>query len=205
MNHEDAVATLASERYLLDEMTELERHAFEEHFFECSACAEDVKAGAAMRQGAKSFFAEPGRRRASWHPEIVLPWAAAAMLAVGAGYQGLVVLPGLRHANAPAVVAPVTLHPASRGREPVVASGTTGAPILLGVDTTLSSSGGTVNYEVIGPKGTAIASGRTSLPPAGAPLFLVLSPVSSPGEYLLRLSDGLPRDGANAEYRFIVK
>ena len=59
MTHQQAVDTLASERYLLDEMSELERHAFEDHYFSCGECAEDVRAGAVMREGVQASTADP--------------------------------------------------------------------------------------------------------------------------------------------------
>ncbi len=54
MTHEHAVNTMASERYLLEEMSELERHAFEEHFFSCPDCAEDLRTAELMRAGARA-------------------------------------------------------------------------------------------------------------------------------------------------------
>ena len=51
MTHAQAVATHAAERYLLDEMPELERYTFEAHFFDCDECAESVRTGALMREG----------------------------------------------------------------------------------------------------------------------------------------------------------
>ena len=51
MTHAVAVATHAVERYLLDEMTELERHRFEEHYFDCQDCAADLRAGTLLREG----------------------------------------------------------------------------------------------------------------------------------------------------------
>ena len=51
MTHEQAVSTLAAGRYLLDEMPEPERETFEEHYFSCAECAEDVRTGALMRDG----------------------------------------------------------------------------------------------------------------------------------------------------------
>jgi hypothetical protein len=45
MEHEEAIKSLAAERYLLGELAESEREAYEEHLFSCSACFEQVKAG----------------------------------------------------------------------------------------------------------------------------------------------------------------
>jgi hypothetical protein len=54
MTHEQAVEKQAAERYLLDEMPELERFAFEEHLFACPTCADDVRTGAVMQEGVKA-------------------------------------------------------------------------------------------------------------------------------------------------------
>src|SRR3954454_14195008 len=91
MEHQDAVATLASERYLLGEMTDVERDSFEDHFFSCAECADDVRAAAAMKDGVRHGLAAakvvPIRR--AWRPAIAIPWAAAATLALVAGYQSV--------------------------------------------------------------------------------------------------------------------
>ncbi len=58
MDHRKAIETKASERYLLNEMTELEQHLFEEHYFSCETCAEDVRTGLLFRETAQSIFAE---------------------------------------------------------------------------------------------------------------------------------------------------
>jgi len=42
MDHETAVKTGATERYLLGELTGEDRDRFEEHYFMCPECAEDV-------------------------------------------------------------------------------------------------------------------------------------------------------------------
>jgi hypothetical protein len=54
MTHEEAVSTLASERYLLEEMSEPERETFEEHYFSCVECADDVRAAGVMRDGVRA-------------------------------------------------------------------------------------------------------------------------------------------------------
>lgn len=51
MTHQQALEKQAVERYLLEEMPEIERFAFEEHLFGCDVCAEDVRLGALMHDG----------------------------------------------------------------------------------------------------------------------------------------------------------
>ena len=63
MDHSQSVATRAPERYLLGEMTEAERFAFEAHYFECQDCADEVVTGEQLAAGSRAVFAaEPPRR-----------------------------------------------------------------------------------------------------------------------------------------------
>jgi len=53
MNHNEAMQELATERYLLDELSPELREAFEEHMFDCQECAFDVRAGNVFLSEAK--------------------------------------------------------------------------------------------------------------------------------------------------------
>ena len=63
MEHQKALATKASERYLLGEMSEPERFDFEAHYFDCADCADDVRTGAALARGIKAVCAEDAALR----------------------------------------------------------------------------------------------------------------------------------------------
>jgi hypothetical protein len=65
MTHQQALDKQSVERYLLDEMPEIERYAFEEHLFDCEICAEDVRAGAVMVEGVKAGLRPPAAAGAS--------------------------------------------------------------------------------------------------------------------------------------------
>ena len=45
INHDEAVRDLMAERYLLGELNDADREAYEEHLFSCDACFEQVKVG----------------------------------------------------------------------------------------------------------------------------------------------------------------
>ncbi len=124
MQHQQALATKASERYLLGEMSELERFAFEAHYFDCPSCADDVRTGAALARGIKAVCAEdaslrphtavvqerPRRGWLSWlSPAALVPSTAAIALGCVAGWQGLVLIPSLRWASAPQALSPIAL------------------------------------------------------------------------------------------------
>ena len=174
MDHVEAVKTLAIERYLLEEMTQEERDAFEEHYFSCAECAEDAREAAAMREGVRGGLARPARSAgagerarvvpmrpaaAGWRSSVALPWAAAALLAVGLGYQTVAgPLSPRRQADSFALT-PSTLRPASRGQEAVVPRAR--APfVTLAVDLGGAQFDRDIQYELARADGKTIASGR---------------------------------------------
>jgi hypothetical protein len=90
MNHEQAVKSLATERYLLGEMAGDERKAFEEHYLECPVCVEAVtfadeflSAGAEAGQHQR-VQPEPGwrERLVAWFKPLLNPLPALATIAV---------------------------------------------------------------------------------------------------------------------------
>src|SRR5580765_955278 len=198
MDHRQAVESLAIERYLMGEMAVEERDAFEEHFFTCAECAEDARAAAAMSGAAQAGMAlgvktagRPDGRvldlpvRPRRLAAVVVPWAVAASLALVAGYQALVVQPGLARRLArgtgPLVLSPATLRPSSRGVEPEVFAA--GNVITLAVDLG-GAPRGEIEYDIHRTGGASIASGRAPAPNDGAPLLLLLPAyLFTPGEH----------------------
>ena len=218
MNHQEAVKTLALERYLLGEMADQERDAFEEHFFSCAECAEDARAGGAMRDAVAAGMATaaatkvspagrlltmpaPRRRLAS----IAVPWATAASLALVAGYQAFIAVPALTRNARPTVLAPVTLRPASRGQETVVVA-STGALITLAVDLGGGVTNGSIDYEIRQADGKSIASDRVPAPTDGSPLLLLVpAALLQPGQHYVLSVKNSGNDGLTpADYRFTV-
>ena len=64
MNHNFAIETHAAERYVLGELTSRERDEYEEHMFNCTACAEEVKCAFELGEGLRMAFEEqPGLGR----------------------------------------------------------------------------------------------------------------------------------------------
>jgi len=147
MTHSDAVNQMAAERYLLGELSEELRDAFEEHMFDCPECAFDIRAGVELIDEAKLQL--PGLTAAAPEPspqaEIAAPerpalkkrswfawWGSLlatpafagpmfATLLVVIGYQNLVTYPALRsEATEPRLLPAVALHGGTRGTAPVV-------------------------------------------------------------------------------------
>jgi hypothetical protein len=58
MDHKSAIANHTAERYLLGELNNVERDAYEEHFFSCMVCAEEVKLASEFIETAKKVVRE---------------------------------------------------------------------------------------------------------------------------------------------------
>lgn len=221
MRHQHATDTLAAERYLLDEMTEQERYEFEAHYFECVECAEIVRAGAAMAAGARAGRISqvapitpirpvtpvtpvaPAAERQSRLFTFV-PLAAAAALALVAGYQALVTIPGLRARMSPRAVHPVALAPASRGEAPVIPITTAREGITLMVD--VSAGAGPLSFQLDGPADTSRLSSTAEAPAAGLPLIIWLPPnYLTAGEYQLAVRSAAQPGQELGRYRFVVR
>ena len=206
MDHKTAVETMAAERYLLDEMRGAERDAFEEHFFDCPQCADEVRTGGIVRDGIRAGLITPrgtasAAKKLPWRPAIAIPWAAAATLAIVAGYESL-------HApstsnGAPLALAPVTLRPASRGDDAVVTAGPGGAVTLA---VALAASDGALEYEL--RRGDVrLASGEAASPAVGAPLLLMIpAGILNAGDRgVLIVKKARSADLTAEEYRFRVE
>jgi hypothetical protein len=111
MDHAEAARRFVAEQYLLGELPEADREAFEAHFFECRECAEALETGATLVANARAVFREPVAREqrepvrekkkwfffpSNWNFAQVAALAACAFLAVLTGYQNLVQIPSLR-------------------------------------------------------------------------------------------------------------
>jgi hypothetical protein len=55
MNHMEAVKKQAVERYLLKEMHEEEAQSFEQHYYKCEACTEELEIGASLMDNAREM------------------------------------------------------------------------------------------------------------------------------------------------------
>lgn len=116
MDHWEAIRSKAAVRYLLNETTEQEQNEYEEHMFECSECARDLRAGAAFIDNVKDSLNQLSEMRSgfaaqAWwarffRPAFVLPMVALLLAVVG--YQNGYVLPRLKSRMATAI-APQTL------------------------------------------------------------------------------------------------
>jgi hypothetical protein len=97
IDHEQAIREMMVERYLLDELQPQQRDAFEAHLFDCSACFEQVQAGAEFVHCVKEIGVEAtpepappvtgGWRRFLGGMDQPLPAVAAILLAAAIGFN----------------------------------------------------------------------------------------------------------------------
>jgi hypothetical protein len=219
MTHQNAVETMAAERYLLDEMSEIERYSFEEHFFDCDECAEEMRLGSRLRSEAAALFPAAStsagqvvemseftrRARPAWVPslKVAVPWAAAAMLALALTYQ--VQGPGdatLVEQDARALT-PVSLRPATRGAVPMVTLPAESGSVALALDVNMGDPGDFIRYQLTRDDGTVLSSGRTQVPAAGTPLLLMVpaDKLRAGGPFVLTIGSD-DNIGTPSEYPF---
>jgi len=220
MDHSEAVELMATERYLLGELTPEQREAFEAHFFECFECALDVRAEAAFLKEAKAQLPQMTRsapepvaerltpaktetKRRDWlgwmRPAWAVPAFAALLMVVG--YQNLATIPGLRSAaEAPRVAPWSTLHVGTRAgaHTTVMADRKAGAVLLIDVpnDGTYTSLG----FALENPQGKQIWMQTVQAPAGGDGTMSLLIPGRGlqEGAYTLTIA-GITPQGSRTE------
>ncbi|HSB13907.1 MAG TPA: hypothetical protein VLE22_05575, partial [Bryobacteraceae bacterium] len=208
-----------------------EREEFEEHYFSCPECAEEVTTGALLRANTAAVLRDeaqrstevPVRSEPGWlawlglRPALSAAWAAACVLFAGvAVYQTAFVVPKLNvqlaAARAPQVFQDVVLRPLTRGEDTVVKAAAKGGYSVLKVHLSPDASFARYRAEILNESGEVLYP-IDAAPPAvpGDPLqFLVHSSSVPPGTYTLvvfgRRDPAEPGPGSRLEtYRFAVK
>lgn len=211
MDHSEAVIGHAVERYLLGEMPEPEAESFEQHFFECTICAEELESGALLAENARAVPAEewaaeherPQRKRlARWwsQPLFGAPAFAAAVLACVVVYQAR----ELSQRNQPQALAAYTLKSESRGEENRIRIPPDSPYFAVNLDLP-DSSFARYRCELYNDSGSLRFSVDSPAPPPGSPLGILLPARGlKPGAYTLRVHG--VRDSVTgpeiARYRF---
>ncbi len=186
MEHDEAMRLHAAERYVARELSPEDKDAFEEHFFDCPKCAEEVRLEMTFAANLRAALSEPApapslpslwRKWREWfqtHP--ALAFSFAGNLAWAAAFA-FILLPGARDGARPqfipAYFAPGPAHGADDVHE--VPPGNT----FYQVRFLPSPNSPSYSYEVLSADGQRESSG--SLPaPAGQEEYLYLQiPVKS--------------------------
>lgn len=120
MDHDYAIENHVAEGYLLDELDESERDAYEDHYFGCTTCAEEVEIVSEFIDTAKQVIQEELKPQPvaistspSWfrrfaapimHPLPAAAFLFLAMMSSVAVYQFQVTIPRLQAAAAPQIL-----------------------------------------------------------------------------------------------------
>lgn len=147
MDHSEAIRLGAAEKYLLGELPSQQREEFEEHYFTCGECANDIKSGAVLVDNAREVLREepamqtvlkPAPARRGWLGWFQPGYGLAAVLALLAviSYQNFVTIPGLKSgsAHAQALTSFSLMTADSRGGGATVIQPQAGRPFGLYVD-----------------------------------------------------------------------
>jgi anti-sigma factor RsiW len=218
MNHANAKRRLAASRYILGELPALERMNFEEHYFDCEECAQDIRALLAISYNSPAVLTEDllplktGRaadepKRAnwleafwSWRPRAAFalaPACAVMLFAFFTAYQSA----RLRKQLAPQTVAAFNLLPDARGAETVIRADRQSAFLVLTADVPEIAQAWKWQIQRSG-SGAGVLEGTAAATSGGS--FTLLLPVSAlkPGSYVLTLRDAAGPSLAPAEARF---
>jgi hypothetical protein len=224
MNHEASIKRHTAEKYLMGELSASERAAFEQHFFECEECAEEVRLGHQLRENARSVFddeaqpaahrARPAKRRAwlSWMPPAMVPAAACLAIAALAGYQNVVEIPALHTRVAdlerPMVVqSAMVLPPSSRASAPSIPVSASARFVQLSLAIDAVRPADRYECELLTDSGKAILKiAAPRLDPDANLTLLIPAAKVPPGYYKVVLRGFTGRDAAELEqYRFAVR
>jgi Putative zinc-finger len=175
MDHQETIGLSVVERYLLGELSPLERDDFEDHFFNCHDCATDVRLTSQFLDGARRELGRgrleeraPVRVRQSalggWlaallRPAVLGPVMALLLLVVG--YQNFVVYPRLAQSLAqlrqPGILSAVSLISVnSRAGGHLQVNGTANQPVLLALDIPAEERFASYVCELVTASGTVL-------------------------------------------------
>jgi hypothetical protein len=199
MDHETALQLQAAERYVLDEFSQEERADFEEHFFGCRECADEVRSASILAANAKVVFKDAALdedgagRRAINRTGLRWFWPLTASAVLNLVLLGVFGVERWRPANSPdAAIEPQFYH--SFGVPATARSSVTSFLVPAGshffgarFDLMPGQHFESFEYQILDSTGAA-RSGRSLKSPGGEDSELELAvPIASlqPGEYVL--------------------
>ncbi len=192
MEHQNAIETLATERYVLGEMNEDEINEFEEHYFGCRECADAVRNGTTFFDSGKSVVRERQKEARKRGLLYWFPSAAAAMVMFVLGY-------GIRPPLPITVSSIQMLSSQSRGEttENVVTQHS-GETTVLAFDIVPDTPVRAYRWELLEQSGKKFADGEVSAERAKDRMSISLPRSLPAGQYVLVIR-GVREDGNRPE------
>ncbi len=191
-----------AERYLLGQMSEADRDAYEQHFFQCVECAQEVKATAQFMDTCRSVLHAPDAG-ASVSPFERRPTLPRALVTVMTGalaatllvmvYQNVVTIPRLARGVEPQALSSLSFAASnSRGTSPKTITIGREQPFVIFVDIPPTGADAYDCTVVTKSGGVAAAMTVTAKQTQDAVPLLISAGRLSPGDYSLVVT-GRPR------------
>ena len=186
MDHDTAIQTKASERYVAKDLSSNEQEEFEEHFSDCTRCMDDVSMASIFAANAKAVFRDRALATSAprhtagmgWLFARPLPAFAAVVLAAFIGYQNLVVIPGIKAPRS--VIASVILDGETRAALQQIRAGDA---LRVQMPFDRAAGAGKLTAELMDTLGNPLSSGPVAVPEAHQPLDLYFPVKVNPGRY----------------------
>jgi len=193
MEHDEAIRSQAAERYAARELSPAEQDAFEEHFFDCQECADDVRFELTFAANVRAASLEHGvehqpvpqppiaRSWEKWRdwfrlrPALAFSFAANFVLAAGFGY---VLLTGIHESTVPRFTQPYFAPGPTLGAEDVhaIPAGETSYVVRFPSPSAASQA---YSYEILDATGKRESSGSVKAPGSDDAYLYLQAPVSS--------------------------
>jgi Putative zinc-finger len=199
MDHNEAIQLQAAVKYVLGELSPVQRDAYEEHYFDCAECAVDMKALATFADSTREVLRQEKANqlakdlvlaRGGWlrwlQPAVAVP--AMAVLLLMLGYQSFVSVPHWKtlatQSAAPRVLPMFSLITANtRSSDSLGFRVRSGEPFGLYIDVPTDAAYRTYLLRLVDPKGQSMILRALSYEEAQKTQVVEVNPGQSPGAY----------------------
>jgi hypothetical protein len=211
---------LSAEKYILGELSAPECDQFEDHFFNCAKCAQDVRDLTQLMAGSRQVLRTPEPdpavervtpRRAGWADRVKNLWFSPGYAwCVSCGLLVVTMLStvqtiSLRRQISPAALTSYMLRPETRGEITSIPAQNLGQFLLMEADVPGASGGLRWELRASGSD-DIVADGSAGAPDAGAS-FKLLLPASklAAAEYKLTIRSTASQPEKQWFYRFTIR
>jgi hypothetical protein len=219
MDHAEALRLQAAEKYVLGELSQQLREEYEEHYFDCRECAEELKATVAFVDSARGILRQmpagseartSAPRTTGWlawlRPAFAVPAFAALLLVVA--YQNFVSIPKLQRnaaSNGQSADFVSLIGANSRGEGAKSFAIHPDRPTILEVDIPTSENAARYECQLQDASGHVVYEQKITAADARRTVHLIV-PASQwrPGTYTLTVLGEQPGQGSPAEVERLV-
>lgn len=218
MDHNEALQSQACEKYLLGELSSVQRDAYEEHYFTCAECAIQLRSAADFLGASREIFAQTPAassvqqltRTGGWSawlkPVFAVPVYAVLLLFIG--YQNFIAIPQYKRAAAPQILPMHSLIAGNtRGGEGMVFSATPNEPIGLYLDIPTDAAYSTYFLRIEDPSSKSSPLRSVTSEEAQKTQVVIVNPDSRAGKYTIVISGVAAGSSAQelARLQFVIE